>query len=56
MPTIQQLIREAPPPAGKAEQSAGHAGLPAEAQRVHARLYDHAEEAELGSAQGRACG
>ena len=34
--------------AGEAEQSTGDAGLPAEARRVHARLYDDPEEAELG--------
>src|SRR5262249_23104131 len=36
------------PPAGGAkgeEEGAGAAGQPAEARRLHARLYDHAEEA-----------
>src|SRR5215470_14031868 len=35
------------------EQGAGAASEPAEARRVHARLYDDAEETELGAAQGR---
>ena len=35
------------------EQGAGAAELAAEARRVHARLYRHPEEAQLGAAQGR---
>src|SRR6266850_1763547 len=35
------------------EESACAAAEPAEARRVHARLYHDAEEAELGLAQGR---
>src|SRR5580704_12400227 len=35
------------------EKSAGFAAEPAKARRLHARLYDDAEEAELGAAQGR---
>ena len=35
--------------------STGTQELPAEARSLHARLYDDAEEAELGSAQGSSC-
>src|SRR6476660_7036597 len=37
----------------QAQHRAGVAAIAAEARRLHARLYDHAEEAELGVAQGR---
>src|SRR5579862_4690197 len=37
---------------GEAQQGPGPAELPAEARRLHARLHDDAEEAELGLAQG----
>ena len=53
MPTINQLIRKPRHGLTVAQQGAGAAGLPAEARRLHARLHDHAEEAELGAAQGR---
>src|SRR5215831_9065400 len=43
---------QAPPPAGEAEQSTGHAGQPAEARGLYARLYHDAEEAELRAPQG----
>src|SRR6185312_11765585 len=36
----------------QAQQGAGPDQLSAEARRVHARLYDNAEKAELGVAQG----
>ena len=45
---------QAAPNAGQAEQGAGHAGLPAEAGGLHARLHHDAEEAELGAPQGGA--
>ena len=35
------------------QYGAGDAGLPAEARRLHPRLHDHAEEAELGFAESR---
>src|SRR5437763_2413314 len=35
------------------DEDAPSRGLAAEAGRLHARFHDHAEEAELGSAQGR---
>src|SRR5262245_5138730 len=38
--------------ASDAQQGPGDAGLPAEAGGLYARLYDDAEEAELGSAEG----
>src|SRR5712671_366866 len=44
-----------PQPAGHAtrkEEGAGAAAEPAEARRVHSGLHQHAEEAELGLAQG----
>src|SRR5262249_6647824 len=37
----------------RTQEGAGAAAEPAEARRVHARLYDHAEEAELGPPKGR---
>src|SRR5256885_3929286 len=36
-----------------AQEGAGAAAVAAEARRLHARLHDDAEEAELGAAQGR---
>lgn|SRR5690554_6289116 len=46
----QPAYSQAAQAAGKAQQSTGHAGVPAEAGRVHARLYNDTEEAELRSA------
>src|SRR5207247_11245518 len=44
------------PAAGtKQDRRSGVAELPPEARRVHARVHDHAQEAELGAAQGGAC-
>src|SRR5262245_36299941 len=40
--------------AGQAKQSAGDDGMPAKAGRLHARLHDDAEEAELGLAESGA--
>ena len=53
MPTINQLIRKGRVKADLPQHGAGFAGLAAEARRVHARLYHHAEEAEFGASQGR---
>src|SRR5271165_2703033 len=39
--------------ATREEESAGPAAEPAKARRLHARLHDDAEKAELGVAQGR---
>ena len=52
MPTINQLIAKGRERQKTRNTVPGTAGLPAEAGRLHARLYDHAEEAELGAAQG----
>ena len=54
MPTINQLIRQGrvrrSRPGTRFRRSKGE---PPEARRLHAGLYDHAEEAELGASQGR---
>ena len=64
MPSINQLVRKGRSKPKKKVSTPGlksgqgrkkRIAAPA-ARRVHARLYDHAEEAELGAAQGRACG
>src|ERR1700728_2961837 len=39
--------------AARQEEGPGLAAEPAEARRLHARLYDDSEEAEFGVAQGR---
>src|SRR5262249_38851758 len=44
---------EAPESEDLSREISPYGGMPAEARRVHARLYDDAEEAELGAAQGR---
>src|SRR5258708_25512035 len=49
----QSVDQQGPPPAHRPQQGAGAAGLPAEARRLHARLHDDAQEAQLGAAQGR---
>ena len=54
MPTINQLIRKPRRPLVARNKVPALQGLPAEARRLHPRLHDHAEEAELGAAQGRA--
>ena len=41
---------EAPEPEDLPREVASHGGMPAEAWRVHPRLYNDAEEAELGAA------
>ena len=49
MPTISQLIRK-PRTAPKTRNKVpALAGLPAKAWRLHARLHDDPEEAELGA-------
>ena len=53
MPTINQLIRKGRVKPTYRNTVPALAGLAAEARRLHARLYDHAEEAELGASQGR---
>jgi hypothetical protein len=54
MPTINQLVRKGrrnrQPTKGKVPAMQQQ---PAEARRLHARLHDDAEEAELGAPQGR---
>ena len=53
MPTISQLIRK-PRQEKTYREKARHLGAsPAEAGRLHARLYDDAEEAEFGVAESR---
>ena len=54
MPTINQLIRK-PRGVQQAERNKVPAlqQSPAKARRLHARLHDDAEEAELRAAQGR---
>ena len=53
MPTINQLVRKGREPQKAKSQGPGDGAEPAEARRLHPRLYDHPEEAELGAAQGR---
>ena len=50
MPTISQLIRKPRSPVKARNTAPALEVLPAEARRLHARLYDDAEEAELRSA------
>ena len=50
MPTISQLIRKPRQPKTYREKARHLQASPAEARRLHARLYDDAEEAELGAA------
>ena len=44
---------QGPPGEDEQDQDAGAQGQPAATRRVHARVHDHAQEAELGAAQGR---
>jgi small subunit ribosomal protein S12 len=53
MPTINQLIRKPRVAQHAKKKVPALAAEPAEAWRLYARLYDDAEEAELGAAQGR---
>ena len=53
MPTVNQLIRKPRVAPVKRNKVPAMQAEPAEAGRLHARLYDDAEEAELGAAQGR---
>src|SRR5579872_7293800 len=49
----QPAYPQAAPPEAVAQQGAGAERLAATPRRLHARLYDYAEEAELGAAEGR---
>ena len=44
---------QGPPGEDEQDQDAGAEGEPPAARRVHARVHHHAQEAELGAAQGR---
>ena len=52
MPTINQLIRKPRGEKPKRNKVPALQGCPQKRARLHPRLYDHAEEAELGVAQG----
>ena len=54
VPTVNQLVRKGRTTPKVEDEDPGTAGSAAEARRLHARLHDHAEEAELRAAQGRA--
>ena len=53
MPTINQLVRKRAQAREEENQDPCAEGRAAEARRVHARVHDHAQEAELRAAQGR---
>ncbi len=53
MPTINQLIRKPRGEKPKRNKVPALQGSPQKRARLHARLYDDAQEAELGAAQGR---
>ena len=53
MPTINQLIRKPRGAKPKRNKVPALQHCPQKRARLHARLYDDAEEAELGAAQGR---
>ena len=50
MPTINQLIRKPRHPKPVRNKSPALEGVPAAPRRLHSRLYDDPEEAELGAA------
>ena len=52
VPTVQQLIRQGRKPKPKKTKTLGLAGSPQRRGRLHACVYDHAQEAEFGAAQG----
>jgi len=52
MSTVNQLIAAPSRRCGQ-EQGPALGNSPAEARRLHPRLHDHAEEAELGAAESR---
>ena len=54
MPTVNQLVRKGRKPQDRRTKTPAAPRRAAEAGRLHARLHDDAEEAELGAAQGRA--
>ena len=53
VPTIQQLVRKGRQDKVSKTKTPALKGQPAAARRVHARLHDHPQEAELRAAQGR---
>ena len=53
MPTVNQLIRKGREVQAREDEDPCARGSPAEARRLHARLDDDAEEAELGAAEDR---
>ena len=53
MPTVNQLVRKGRKAPVCEEQDPCARRLAAEARRLHARLHDHPEEAELGPPEGR---
>ena len=52
MPTIQQLVRKGTRFQARQGQDAGAEGRAPAPRRLHPRVHDHAQEAELGPAQG----
>ena len=54
MPTVNQLVRKGRRAPKAKTKTPGARRRPAEAGRLHARVHAHAEEAELGAAEGRA--
>ena len=54
VPTVNQLVRKGRKAPVAKTKTPALAERTAEARRLHARLHDHPEEAELGAAQGRA--
>ncbi len=55
MPTIQQLVRKGRQDKVSKTKAPALKGSSAASRRVHARLHDDPEEAELCSPQGRPC-
>ena len=49
MPTINQLIRKPRKPVAARNKVPAMEAVPAKARRLHARLHDDAEKAELGA-------
>ena len=55
VPTIQQLVRKGRESKPAKAKTAGPEGRAPAPRRVHPRVHEHPEEAELGAAQGRPC-
>jgi small subunit ribosomal protein S12 len=55
VPTIAQLVRKGRQAKADQVQDAGPEGCAPASRRVHPCLHPHAQEAELGPAQGRPC-